>query len=41
MTDAWFDAYVLSAVVRREYLSTELREFLNRPAVYMPKTERF
>ncbi len=40
MTDSWFDAYVLSAVVRKEYLSPELLALLETP-VYMPKEERF
>lgn len=41
MTDVWFDAYVLSAVAKKEYLPSALREVLAKPAVYMPKTERF
>ena len=41
MTSGWFDAYVLSAVIKKEYLPPPLREVLERPAVYMPKTERF
>ena len=40
MTDAWFDAYVLSAVIRKEYLSPELLALLDAP-VYMSKKERF
>ena len=40
MTDAWFDAYVLSAVIRKEYLSPELLAMLDAP-VYMSKEERF
>lgn len=40
MTDDWFDAYVLSAVVRKEYLNPELLSLLADP-VYMPKEERF
>ena len=41
MTDAWFDAYVLSAVVKKEYLPQALRDALENPAFYMPKSERF
>ena len=41
MTSGWFDAYVLSAVIKKESLPPPLREVLERPAVYMPKTERF
>lgn len=41
MTGGWFDAYVLSVVVKKEFLPQPLREALERPAVYMPKTERF
>jgi len=40
MSDAWFDAYVLSAVVKKKYLTPEQLETLNAP-IYMPKTERF
>ncbi len=40
MTDAWFDAFVLSAVVRKKHLSPELLALLEHP-VYMPKDERF
>ena len=40
MTDAWFDAYVLSAVVQKKYLPENLRILLKQ-SVYMPKTERF
>ena len=40
MTDDWFDAYVLSAVVRKEYLNLDLLSLLPDP-VYMPKEERF
>ena len=40
MTDGWFDAFVLSAVVRKKYLSPELLALLEHP-VYMPKRERF
>lgn len=40
MTDGWFDACVLSAVIRKEYLSPELLNLLDTP-VYMPKEERF
>ena len=41
MTGGWFDAYVLSTVIKKEFLPPPLREALERPAVYMPKTERF
>lgn len=41
MTDAWFDAYVLSVVIKKEYLSPALRDALEKPVIYMPKTERF
>lgn len=41
MTSDWFRKYVLSAVVRKEYLSGELQSLLEQEAVYMPKTERF
>ena len=41
MTADWFRKYVLSAVVRKEYLSEDLKELLKQEAVYMPKTERF
>jgi len=40
MTDGWFDEYVLSAVIRKAYLSPELRALLAAPD-YMPKEERF
>lgn len=40
MTDGWFDAFVLSAVIRKKYLSPELLALLEHP-VYMPKDERF
>lgn len=40
MTDGWFDAFVLSAVVRKKYLSPELLTLLEHP-IYMPKEERF
>lgn len=40
MTDGWFDAYVLSAVIRKKYLSPELLARLEHP-IYMPKGERF
>ncbi|MBO5496264.1 MAG: hypothetical protein J5967_02585 [Oscillospiraceae bacterium] len=40
MTDAWFDAFVLSAVIRKDYLTPELLSLLTAP-VYMPKEERF
>ena len=40
MTDDWFDAFVLSAVIRKKYLSPELLALLEHP-VYMPKDERF
>ncbi len=41
MTEDWFDNYVLSAVIKKEYLPEEYREIIGEPAVYMPKTERF
>ena len=41
MTGRWFEEYVLSAVIKKEYLPPALREVLAKPAVYMPKTERF
>lgn len=40
MTDAWFDAYVLSAVVKKEHLPPTLLDQLRKPA-FMPKEERF
>ena len=40
MTDSWFDAYVLSAVIRKAYLPPMLLKLLDTP-VYMPKEERF
>lgn len=40
MTDGWFEAFVLSAVIRKKYLSPELAKLLEHP-VYMPKDERF
>ena len=40
MTDDWFDSYVLSAVVRKEYLNPDLLSLLAAP-VYMPKEERY
>lgn len=40
MTDGWFDAFVLSAVIRKKYLLSELLALLEHP-VYMPKDERF
>jgi len=40
MTDDWFDAYVLSAVVQKRYLPPALQKELCTPA-FMPKTERF
>lgn len=40
MTDGWFDEYVLSAVIRKDYLSPELLALLESPE-YMPKEERF
>ena len=40
MTDDWIDAYVLSAVIRKNYLLPEMLALLDAP-VYMPKEERF
>ena len=40
MSDAWFEAYVLNAAVKKAYLSSALRALLDSP-VYMPKSERF
>lgn len=40
MSDAWFEAYVLNAAVKKAYLSSALRALPDSPA-YMPKSERF
>ncbi|MBR1810939.1 MAG: hypothetical protein IJ766_04710 [Clostridia bacterium] len=41
MSAAWFDEYVLNAVVKKKYLPEQLQERLELPAVYMPRSERF
>lgn len=41
MDNAWFEAYVLNAAVRKEYLSETLQAACAATPFYMPKSERF